>query len=112
MGASLISEAAPKTKLISEFSALRVWGGGGYMRDLADVSDIFYFCCSGRGKGIPRPPGRGGIRFFIENPRRAGGGLQEGEGPRGPGVCLRRMGILGAGGGAKYFFSGSKCLPR
>ena len=40
----------------------------------------------------------GGRFFFIENPRR--GGLQEGEGPRGPGGCLRaNWGIWGGGGG-------------
>ena len=70
---------------------------------LVDVS-IFFFFCSGRGKGESEAPGGegGGGRFFIENTRRGGGGfLQEGEGPRGrEGVCSE-VGILG--GGAKYF---------
>ena len=49
----------------------------------------------------------GGFDFKLEIP---GGGLEEGEGPRGrEGVC----GELGNyGGGAKYFLSGPKCPPR
>ena len=50
---------------------------------LVDVSDIFYFFCSGRGKGESEA---GGDSIFIENPRRGGGFLEEGEVPRG---CLR-----------------------
>ena len=56
--------------------------------------------------------GRGGGPIFIENPRR-GGGLQEGEGPRGrEGVC-GELGNLEGGGGGKFFFffSGPKCPP-
>ena len=70
---------------------------------LVDVSDIFYFFCSGEGKGA----GRGGEgRFFIENPRR-GGGLpggwrRGGGGGEVPGGCLRGMG----GGGLNIFFRG------
>ena len=68
------------------------------MNYLVDVSDIFYFFfCSGRGKGQSEAAGRGRGRFFVENPR--GGGLQEGEGPKGrEGVC-GELGILGGGGG-------------
>ena len=75
-----------------------------------DVSDIFYFFLVGDG-------GRGGVRgrreggeisFLLRIPER-GGGLQEGEGPRGrEGVC----GELGNGReGLIIFFSGPKCPP-
>ena len=68
------------------------------------VSGYFlFFFCSGRGKGESEVQGgRGGVQFFIENPRRGGGGSPGREGPRGrEGVC----GKLGNfWGGAKYFF--------
>ena len=50
---------------------------------LVDVSDIFYFFCSGEGKGgESEVPGEGGgDDFFIENPR--GGGVLPGGGGRG-----------------------------
>ena len=75
---------------------------------LADVSDIFYFFCSGRRKGGSEAAGRGGGDFFIENPRE-GGGLQERDGAEGPKGCLRRIGDWG-GGGLNIFF-GPKCPP-
>ena len=63
-----------------------------------DVSDIFYFFCSGEGKGESEAPGgRGGGRFFIENPKAGVVSQEGGEGQRG---CLRGM-----GGGLKVFFS-------
>ena len=40
-----------------------------------------FFLCSGEGKGESEAPGRGGGRFFIENPRRGEGGLPGGWGP-------------------------------
>ena len=43
---------------------------------LVDVSDIFYFFCSGRGRGSEAPEGGGRGQFFIENPRR---GVSQGE---------------------------------
>ena len=65
-----------------------------------DVSDIFYFFCSGRGKGESEAPGGVGDRFFffIENfhPRRGGGVLQGGA--KGPGGCLLRIGEFSGGG--------------
>ena len=77
------------------------------------VSDIFYFFCSGSGKGGVRGVGGGGGggRFFIENPRRGGGGVpHEGEGPRGlEGVCGELGDLVGVG--AKSFFPGPKCPP-
>ena len=76
---------------------------------MADVSDIFYFFCLGREKGVGGRSEGGGVSIFIENPRR--GGSPEGGGAEGPGGCLRRIGDLG-GGGAKYFFSGPKSPPR
>ena len=80
---------------------------------LVDVSDIFYFFCSGRGKGESEVPGGVGDRFFIENPRRGGGGGSGWEGPRGrEGVCTGELGGDFWGGGVKYFFSGPKCPPR
>ena len=73
---------------------------------------FLFFFCSGRGKGESEAAGWG--RFFTEDPR-GGGGCSLG-GAGGPGGCLRRIGDLGGGvfawGGAKYFFSGSKCPPR
>ena len=73
-----------------------------------DVPDIVYFFCAGRGEGSPRPR-EGGERsfFFVENPRREGGGFEDGRG-RGPGRCLRR---IWGGGGLNFFFSGPKCPP-
>ena len=64
---------------------------------------FFYFFCSGRGKGESEESGGGLGSIFIENPRRGGGVLQEGEGLRArEGVCSE----LGNGGGAKYFLRG------
>ena len=37
---------------------------------LVDVSDIFYFFCSGEGKGELEAQGAGEGSVFIENPRR------------------------------------------
>ena len=71
-----------------------------------DVSDIFYFFCSGGGRGFEAPERGEGGRIFIENPTR--GGSAGGEGGEGPGGCLRGIG----GGGGKYFFSGPKFPPR
>ena len=63
-----------------------------------DVSDFFFFFCSGRGKGESEAPGEGGgDQFFIENPRR-GGGFSRTGGAEGPGGCLRRIGGFGGGG--------------
>ena len=82
---------------------------GGALISLVDVSDIFYFFCSGERKGEPEATGRvGGDRLFIENARREGGLRGErGRGCEGgrEGVCREFGGI---GGGAKYFFSGPK----
>ena len=73
-----------------------------------DVSDIFYFFCSGEGKGEPPRRREGGGRSFIENPRRGGGVPGWGGGTEGPGGCLQGT----RGMGAKYFFSGPKGPPR
>ena len=40
---------------------------------------LFFFFCSGKGKGESEAAGRGGVDDFIENPRR-GGGLLGGRG--------------------------------
>ena len=63
--------------------------------NLADVSDIFIFFCSGRGKGESEAPGGRGIHFLLKIP--GGGGVFR-RGTRGAGGCLR--GIWGEGGGA------------
>ena len=57
-----------------------------FLLTLLDVSDILYLFCSGEGKGESVATGRGGGRFFIENPRREGGGDGGGRGGR-KGVC-------------------------
>ena len=73
----------------------------GVSPNLVDVSDTFYFFCSGEGKGQSEAPGgRRGGRVSIENPRRGGGFPRKGgNGPEG--VCGE---FGGGGGGAKFFF--------
>ena len=69
-----------------------------------DVPDIFYFFCSGRGKGESEAPGGGGDLFFIEKCQ--GGAFQDGRG-RGAGrVSAASWGILGGRvyGGLSFFF--------
>ena len=61
-----------------------------------DVSDIFYFFCSGEGKGESRRQEGGEGRFLIENARTGGGGLPGEGGGRGlESVCWE----FGGGGG-------------
>ena len=68
------------------------------MVNLMDVSDIFYFFCSGKGKGSPSARREGRGRFFIEHPRR--GGLPgEGAGAEGLEGVWRDF-----GGEEGYFF--------
>ena len=74
-----------------------------------DVSDFVFFFSRGGERGSLRRREGGGDRFFIENPRRAGGSPAQ-EGPRGRESVCGELGNLG--GGAKYFFSGPKCPPR
>ena len=70
------------------------------MLNLVDVSDIFYFFCSGKGNAESEVPWGGrGDRFFIENPRR-GGGVSSTGGAEGPGGCLWQI----WGGGLNIFF--------
>ena len=65
-----------------------------------------------KGNAESEVPWGDGDRFFIENPRRGGGGSPAQEGPRGrEGVC-GKLGNLGGGGGLNIFFSGPKCPPR
>ena len=65
-----------------------------------DVSDIFIFFCSGRGKAEFEAPGGGrGFVFLFENPR--GGGLSRSGARR---VSPANWGIYGGGGGALNFF--------
>ena len=55
--------------------------------------------------GEPEAPGRGGGRFFIENPTRGGGGSPRGGGRGGEGlegVCGEFRGV----GGLNNFFRG------
>ena len=71
-----------------------------------DVSDIFIFFCSGRGKGESEAPGRGGgFGCLLKMP---GGGGSPGR--EGLGGCLRRIEEFW-GGGLNIFFSGAKCPP-
>ena len=62
-----------------------------------DVSDIFNFFCSGRGKGESEAPGGGGFDFLLKTP----GGVFRRERGR-EGVC-GELGNLGEGG-ANIFF--------
>ena len=64
-----------------------------------DVSDIFYFFCSRRGKGESEAPGGVGDRFLMKIP---GGGGKAGRG-RGAGRSAANWGIWG-GGGLNIFF--------
>ena len=68
----------------------------------------FLFFLLRKGQGGVRGTGRGGCRFNLKIPG-GGGGLQEGEGPTGPGGCLRRIGELRGSG--LIFFSGPKRRP-
>ena len=72
----------------------RVWS----KRSLVDVSDIFYFFCSGEGKGESRATGRGGVGFLLKI---TGGGGESGRGQRGPRVSTGNW-----GGGVNIFFRG------
>ena len=78
---------------------------------LVDVSEIFYFFCSGRGRGSPERQGGRGVGFFVliipgEGGLPGGGGRERGGRE---GVC-RELGNWG-GGGAKFCFWGPKCPP-
>ena len=49
-----------------------------------DVSDLFYFFCSGEGQGESEAPGRGGGQFpFFENSQGVGVSQERGGVPRG-----------------------------
>ena len=64
---------------------------------------LFYFSARGRGRESPEVSFGGGVRFFIENPRRRVS--REGKGAEGPGGCVR--GELGNwGGGLNISFRG------
>ena len=77
--------------------------------NLVDVSDIFYFFCSGEEKGESKASGRRRRSVFLLNIRGGGGCRLPGPGGggwssrrrglegEGPGGCLR--GICGGGGG-------------
>ena len=61
-----------------------------------DVSNIFYFFCSGEEKGECEEPGGGWVGFFLKIPGGGGGGLRgEGGGDRG----ARRVSAGNWGGG-------------
>ena len=72
---------------------------------LVDVSDIFLFIfCSGRGKGGSEAPG-GGASIFIKKTQ-GGGGLRDGEGPRGREGGRWEFFFFWGGGGLNIFFFG------
>ena len=68
-------------------------------------SDLFYFFCSGRGKGESEAQwgGGGGSRFFIENPRR---GVSRRERGRAAGRVSAANWEFGEGGGLNIFLRG------
>ena len=74
---------------------------------MVDDSDIFYFFCSGEGKG-EAPGGGGGGEFLLKIPGK-GRGFPGGWGRGGQGAGWVFAGIWG--GGAKYLFSGPKFPP-
>ena len=72
------------------------------LESLVDVSDFFFLV--GEGEGRVRDGGRGGGQFFIENPRRGGGGFSgRGRGQGAERVSVANWGIFG-GGGLNIFF--------
>ena len=64
----------------------------GVFLGLVEVSDTFYFFCSGKGKGESEAPGGGRSVFFIQKCQEGGGVSEEGRGVEGPGGCLRGIG--------------------
>ena len=56
------------------------------------VSDIFYFFCSGRGKGESEAPGGGGVDYLLRIPGGGGWGVRAGR------VSAANWGIWGEGG--------------
>ena len=72
---------------------------------LVDVS-IFFFFCSGEGKGEREAPGGGGAIFHGNS--QGGGGSRVGGG----GGARSREVVCGEGGGLNIFFPGPKCPPR
>ena len=63
---------------------------------LVDVSDIFFFFCSGEWKGEPEEPGGGGDNFLLKIP--GGGGVSRAGGGEGRGAGRVFAGNLGGGG--------------
>ena len=68
-----------------------------------DVSDIFYFFLLGEGEWGSSRRQDGGDPFFIENPRRGGGGFRR---DRGAGRVSAANWGIGGGGGLNIFFRG------
>ena len=65
------------------------------------ISDIFYFFCSGEGKGVVRCARKGRVcRFSSENPRRGGASFRR----RGGGAAGSVSAAFGGGGGLSIFF--------
>ena len=74
---------------------------------------FFFFSARGGGNGESEAPGDGGGRLFVEKSR-GGGGLQEGEGPRGRAKvsAVNRRVLELWGGGAKFFFFGAEMSAK
>ena len=64
---------------------------------------FIFFSARGGGRGSPRPPGGGGVRFLMKNPRR--GSPRRGRG-RGAGRVSAANWGFGGGGGLNFFFRG------
>ena len=80
-----------------------------------DVSDIFYFFCSGRGKGESSARRGRGWFFLLKIRGGGGGGVSIPERGRGfpGGLFGANLGIWGGGGGwLNIFCSGPKRPPR
>ena len=76
-------------------------GDGSGLLTLMDVSDFFLYFSAWGGEGGVRGARKGGIGFFLKI---SGGGEFPGEGPRGRGGCLQRIGNLFFGGGGWLIF--------
>ena len=75
-----------------------------------DIWDIYFFFCSGRGKGESEAPGGEGDWSFIESPRRGGVPGVAGVGGAGR-VSAAKLEVYARGGGGLNIFFGAERPP-